>query len=894
MNSSGIKRGLATTAVTALAVAGLPLIASSASAATGDSMTLVSVSPARNGGDAGVLIQVTVKGINENNVKIADSNLADFDPNTPNQTIGSLSVHQVIADKAAGDSNPNDGLDEVVFKVSKITTSADGGDFKFALFEDEANPTDVDADEARVQVTGKTAGAVKAVTVSPGSQSAPLDTDSGKYKVSLVDANGQPTQLSGAEQVGIALANGFSGATVSDGTITKDEALKGFAEVTAKGSTLGLKTFEVTPPAGATGDTFNLDVLKAAKNIGTTEIDVQAGVDDFNGFGDVENGAATYNFANDVAVRIDQTSVTIAVRDTSTTDPKENANATLQLKADSVGTVRFGGKTTTTQSTVLDSSGAGAITFTPDAGTIKESSGINITTPDGNVIKIRFVRPTFDSAKTDATSYVSAIGGSVDVTVTAKDQFGLPISGAYLAVQRLNGVNKDANPSAMKRTDENGKATFTLTDTKATAVSKAPDDVKVLRYADQYDTTPADLGNQAKIYYTADGQGSEFAITVDNVTPAGAAYDPASVFANPLTDGTADDTVVPADGKLSGNEHIVLDTSGGTPGLPVTVSADNGALILKATDTKTLAQAKAEQTGVIGDDFWIVGTKTGLVNVTVTSGGKSKTAQVTIKKLADNSGTARNVSVSGPAEAVSGDTVAFPVKVTDAFGNPVAGFKREDLNVTVSGPGRFQDGDAVSNADGILNLNVRLDDNAGSAVTVNVTVPGTKAQFGAAANRIQSDDTTNTGPGLPASVTSASATIADVTNIEELEEAVEEAEAALAAAEADLAEAQADLDVAQTELSIALSEVDRLQERKAELRKKLNKAKKADNKQKAKTTRKKLRKAKSDLRDAKEAATIAQAAVEAEQVVVEERKQAVTEAEEALEQAKQDLEDAQS
>jgi hypothetical protein len=344
----------------------------------------------------------------------------------------------------------------------------------------------------------------------------------------------------------------------------------------------------------------------------------------------------------------------------------------------------------------------------------------------------------------------------------------------------------------------------------------------------------------------------------------------------------------------SADEDITLDTSGGTPGLPVTVTADNGALILTGAN-ENLSQAAASQTGVIGDNFEVIGTKTGLVTLTITSGGKTKTAQVTVKALANNSGTARNISVSGPSEAVGGDTVAFAAKITDAFGNPIAGFQRGNLNVTVSGPGSFQDGDAISNADGVINLNVRLDDNADSSVTVNVTVPSTTtAQFGAAANQVTAGSAANSGPGLPASVTSATATIADVTDIAALEQAVEDAEVALANAEGALAVAQANLNVAQTELDLAQAEVDRLQEKKADLRQKLNKAKRNDNKQKAKTTRKKLRAVKRQLRDAKSEVVVAEAKVAAEQVAVDNAQTTVDAAEEDLAQAQADLDEAQN
>src|SRR4051794_31564135 len=61
MNSSGIKRGLAGSAVAALAVTGLPFLASSASAAAGDTLTVLSTGPALNGGNEGAVVVLRAK-----------------------------------------------------------------------------------------------------------------------------------------------------------------------------------------------------------------------------------------------------------------------------------------------------------------------------------------------------------------------------------------------------------------------------------------------------------------------------------------------------------------------------------------------------------------------------------------------------------------------------------------------------------------------------------------------------------------------------------------------------------------------------------------------------------------------------------------------------------------
>ncbi len=61
MNSSGIKRGLAGSAVAALAVTGLPFLASSASAASDDELHFVSAGPTRDGITNAVGGYVTLK-----------------------------------------------------------------------------------------------------------------------------------------------------------------------------------------------------------------------------------------------------------------------------------------------------------------------------------------------------------------------------------------------------------------------------------------------------------------------------------------------------------------------------------------------------------------------------------------------------------------------------------------------------------------------------------------------------------------------------------------------------------------------------------------------------------------------------------------------------------------
>jgi hypothetical protein len=394
---------------------------------------------------------------------------------------------------------------------------------------------------------------------------------------------------------------------------------------------------------------------------------------------------------------------------------------------------------------------------------------------------------------------------------------------------------------------------------------------------------------------------------VDNISVDGTGYNASQVTLNPLTlDGNATSQIVGA--NQANDEFVQIGIVGGTAGVPVTVSADNGGLIIRVpgggplpADRDEVADGAASVTGAAGDSYYLIATKTGPINVTVASAGKSKTAAVTsvpVPNAVGGASTARNVTVTGPTEAVSGDLVDFVVKVTDGYGNPVSGVSF-GVNIRVSGPARLQDTSSTSNAAGEISVSVRLDDDADSPVTVSAeglpAAGGFFFQFGDAANTISNAaGGANNAPGMPVSSNVATATITDVTNLQELEQAVADAEQALAEAQDALEAAQGDLDVAQTELAVAQANVDSLKAKKAELRQKLNKAKKNDNKQKAKTTRKKLRAVKRNLRAAQDDVTIASAKVDAAQNVVDNRTQDVADAQADLDEANANLEEAQN
>ncbi|CAB4709959.1 MAG: hypothetical protein F2667_07385 [Actinobacteria bacterium] len=826
-----VKRVLALSTGAVISAGALTMVTPAANAATGDSITVASVSPVRNGGSEGAKILLRTKGVPDSSLLklvASDLNIATS-LNTPNQTIGAPVFGATIANGAPGDTNTTDGLDEISLTLP-VTTSADGGVAKFAIFEDEAT-AGVDATEARVQVELTTAGAPTSVTLAPAAQTSPLGVASGAYTVAIKDAGGRATQLTGAENFTVNATGGATSfsAPADNNVLSASELSGGSVTFTATGTgTTGLRTISVaggTPPAATIAASGTLDVVGAAAGLTNANLDVVTGADSYAAPGDPSN----------VSVRVDQASIKLDIVSAP------NAGKTVSLAiARTAGVLTFGGKTTATLTTVLDAAGKGSITITPDAGTVTDAGQFTVNGA-GLGLVFDYDRAQATAIKPAATTYVSKFGGSVDVTATVTDQFGLPITGVLVTAQRTGGVNADATESAKKAVGADGKVTFTLTDTKASVTNAASDTVNFKVYQDSFAALPLAgvTATPATIVYSVDGNGADFIVTLDGANTAGAAYDPASITVDPLSDAIADN------GNLSADESTTLATVGGTSGSAVTVTADNGALVLKAGET-TLAEGAASKSGVIGQSFRIVGTKSGVVTVTTVSAGITKTAKFTVKA----GYSARNVAVTAPAKAIAGDLAVFTAKITDAFGNPIPNYTIGGLNVQVSGPGALQDTGAQTNAAGELALNVRV--NGGASAPITVTVTGLfNTQFGAAANRLYTSSTTNDAPGLGASTGSATATVTDVVDIAALQAAVD-------AAQADVDAAQAASDAAVATLATAKADKAAAQKSVAKAKKAVKKAQGPKAKKAAKA---KLKKARAALQAARADVTAAKAAV---------------------------------
>lgn len=743
MNSSGIKRGLATTAISALAVTGLPALASTANAAVGDNFTVTSTGPALNGGTEGAVVTIRfedgeitpalIKAVGSSGTTVGSEDTAD-------QNV------EVVGASAAYNDPSNSNFDFIDVRVA-VTTTTTGDTATFRLFEDDnlpGTPGVLDANEARQAVAVSTAGPLASIDIAPMNQSTPQGIDSGAYTVTLKDSAGRTTQLAPASSITVTdeapvEANGIA----ADDAITSDEIARGTEAFTVDPNGAAVGQYDITLNQGLVTKTATLDVTEAA-NLGASEIDIVTAADSWNGFGDGVNAGTTF-------VRVDQNTI----RFDFNSDPNQ-PGANVQLAVDGNG-VTFAGQDKATYTTTLDSSGNGSITVTVDAATIQEGDDFAVDI-NGFTQTLEFDRAEAASIDGESATYFCQDDAACTVTAVVLDQFGNPVTSGEVEARRLGGQNVDAS-AQRKPVNSDGTVDFTFTDSNP--VDGGTDTVQFQYFVDQFDNTPDLTDASTTIEYSADGMGSNYVIGLDGNNTESPTYQPGDSAVIPLADTVANTTVGAND------EDATIAITGGEAGQAVTLSVDNEALILAPGETNlsqgsSSVEATLDGAGALPAGYRVIGTKSGLVTLTVSTAGRTETAPLTVLAQ-DDTTTARNVTVSGPAEVPSGTTqIQYIAVITDAFGNPVEGVSVGQLNIQVTGPAQFQDSDAVSDANGQIRLNVRVDSDAEGVVTIRVQGLPAGTQFGADEDRLTSASATDDGEGLSESsdVATASTTVA--------------------------------------------------------------------------------------------------------------------------------------
>ncbi|WP_322907877.1 Ig-like domain-containing protein [Paenibacillus sp. SGZ-1009] len=468
---------------------------------------------------------------------------------------------------------------------------------------------------------GTTLTATTAVTFRPGTISASASkvtvskanvtadgTDSSTITVTLTDANSNP--LSG-KVVTLAQVSGSGGATVTASNGTTTDA-SGQVVFTVTGTKVGAVTYAATDATdkitltGTGAVTFIVGAVNAAlSNVAVSKTKVIAD--------NTDSATITVTLHDSQSNLISGTAVTLSQGDGSSTI------TAVQGMTDSSGVATFTVKSNKVEA-VNYTVTAGGITLTNTASVTFQSAVVSASASKVSVSKANVMADGTDSST---------------ITVTLTDDNGNPFSGKHVTLSQGSGSSL-ITPLSGATTDASGQAVFTVTSTKAEAVT-----------------------------YTATD-------TTDNIllTNTGTVTFNAGTMNALLSSVTVSKTTVTADNTDSATVTVTLRDSQSNliSGKTVTLSQGGGSSTIKATQSTTNASGVAT--------FTVNSTKAESVTYTAAVDSVSLSLHpvpVTFTAAAA-SASMSTVTVSNANAAADGtDSSTITVTLKDTNSNPVSG-----------------------------------------------------------------------------------------------------------------------------------------------------------------------------------------------------------------------------
>ncbi len=569
-----------------------------------------------------------------------------------------------------------------------------------------------------------------------------IGTGTATAKLSLTDSNGNPTYLVSGEsvqvQTGSSLIATNSPILIDASNYTQAAATTGSLSVTVTGVSAGDTTLTSARTSGLTG------LANASSAVSVVSAPVAASSATFTESQDrfVTTAATLTPGAATSTVYLSTAASTAVIEGAST------AAGTTQYTIAQNGSNPLPAGVTAGTSFVTNGSAvsgyATALTVTstnPVAGT-----SYLVTVEAGNtdlVFTVVYQAPVIYKITAAPNPVATTLGGPVSVLATVTDQFAAPVNNAPVTFT-VSGRNTRSGSGA---TNSAGEYAVTYTDA-GTAASVTSDTVTVNTPAIQAtgSTAPTTQATSTVNYYSSIAVS---AVTAAGSPGAGAGY---TAYGQAVPSGTAEvlvqtDYTATTAGQnpqiTKGQVELVFtvtSTAGAVSGIPVAVTGTPGTFF-RAGGTDALvpvsgALAKTSLNGFTTSGTYTVQanfTKTGTATVTATAGGKTATYAVTVK----NAGTdAHTVTVTPATSSVSPASAALiTAKVTDGFGNAVAGV---DLTASATAPGVFgalSSITAKTNAAGTLDLSLTSVGGAAGNSSVLVAGPGTgQLAYGASAN----------------------------------------------------------------------------------------------------------------------------------------------------------------
>ena len=612
------------------------------------------------------------------------------------------------------------------------------GTYKVLLWSDDATSgnTDgtLDGGERSVTMSIVAGGAPTAVKItSIASSVAGLavgsttysNNEGAAYLVTLTDTAGNKTIPAVGEVIAVTASNG----TVSDASLTTaDFNAAGQAFIQVYGGAKGLNTLTLTPGGAISGITAVTDstaTFGTAPTVPGTKLYVAN-----------TTGVALGAGSSLTSLVGAGNTVTFAVGTTLSLRAYAAAGeyTAVQINDTSGGLTARAGTTWSVPVTSGSSTGYGSLSLATTGISAGSTVTVNLSSSSAATHSVAFTAAA--SAINAASTLTPAasslvVGGGVTLTLTAVDQFGLPVVGAAVSWSRA-GRNVTTVSSA-NVTDANGIATYTYTDTSTSTTSLTDTVSAVASFNGASNTETATV-----TFGTANAVGS------------------LTVTASPtLTSGSATSAI---DTSYLGADNTTATVS-------VTVKDANGSLLAGVPVTWTTSNAKSGILSALGINYattysnssgvatsYVYGwTAPGATTVTATAGAKTATTIVNFVNAASD---ARTISASADGGLVS-------AKVTDRYGNVV---KSATVTWAVTGGAYFGNGTTgttgTTDATGVAQIVV----NGSGTVTASLDT-ATYAQAADVAGKVGGTaiDTTMVGASFNAAgVSTSSVTVTGV------------------------------------------------------------------------------------------------------------------------------------
>ena len=576
--------------------------------------------------------------------------------------------------------------------------------------------TDLSGDTLSSTFAFVTTGAVATVTPSITTAISPASGNT-TITVTAKDAAANVTQIGVFDTV--AVADGTSNGSPDVASLTDLLLFDGTADVVYTAATTASTASTVTfTPGGTMGalTATTTTVTTDSTVISGTAMPAQvAGVANNTGFAvTLPTGVTDVDADADVDINDISAAIPVGTSKVTMTFLMGAASTTYRFKGvASAGTLNGGATATAFVNATTPATAPFLATVTIDLAGNAVLAGTTLTMTQVTVVDVGVAglsavltqtAPALAAAgitQSPSGAMIAALGASTPVVVTVKDQFARAL-GAGHTVRLFRGATVAGGTlisSAVTAADGTATVTATNLSTLATGTAEAYSFqvVPTIGAAESDD-------NQLTITYSTAGTITGLSVAITGTTGATTplvaavgttAATTATIYPSilvPGTDGIADDaggnsvyTVSTA--AVTGNDpsaEVMTLTTTTTPANTSTYTGSEGIKFFTTAPTATTLNTAGLATATVADAtaVFVIGTKTGLATVTVTSGGLTRTVTVNI---ANGVLDAYNISVSAPTAAIAGGAYAtVTATVKDMFGN-VVDTGAADLALTAEG-----------------------------------------------------------------------------------------------------------------------------------------------------------------------------------------------------------------